>query len=87
MPQGSKTAYTTKQKRKAAKIERSYKKRGVSTRTAEARAWATVNKQDGGGKKKRARSRTRKAAGSRKRTAGTARAARSRATVASRSRR
>lgn len=87
MPQGSKSAYTTKQKRQAAKIERSYKKRGVSTRTAEARAWATVNKQDGGGKKKRTTSRTRKAAGSRKRTAGTVRSVRARATVASRSRR
>ncbi len=87
MPQGSKSAYTTKQKRQAAKIERSYKKRGVSTRTAEARAWATVNKQDGGGKKKRSSTRSRKAAGSRKRAAGTTRAGRSRATVASRSRR
>lgn len=87
MPQGSKTAYTTKQKRKAAKIERSYKRRGVSTRTAEARAWATVNKQDGGGKKKRSTSRKRKATGSRKRSAGTTRAVRSRSTVSSRSRR
>lgn len=87
MPKGSKSAYTTKQKRQAASIERSYKKRGVSTRTAEARAWATVNKQDGGGKKKRSTSRTRKATGSRKRTGGTTRATRSRSTGASRSRR
>jgi len=52
MPQGDKTSYTTKQKRQAAHIEKSYEKKGVSERTAEKRAWATVNKQDGGGKKK-----------------------------------
>ncbi|HSH95942.1 MAG TPA: hypothetical protein VK968_17480 [Roseimicrobium sp.] len=54
MPQGSKAAYTDKQKRKAAHIEAGYRKEGVSKKEAEARAWATVNKQDGGGKKKRA---------------------------------
>lgn len=62
MPQGSKEAYTDKQKRQAAHIESGYKKKGVSEKTAEARAWATVNKQDGGGKKKKGgsgRSRTR----------------------------
>ena len=53
MPQGSKTAYTDKQKRKAGHIEEGYRKRGASKKTAEKRAWATVNKQDGGGKKKR----------------------------------
>lgn len=53
MPQGSKAAYTDKQKRKAAHIEESYRGRGVGKNEAEARAWATVNKQDGGGKKKR----------------------------------
>lgn len=51
MPQGSKESYTGKQKRQAAHIEASYKKKGVSEKTAESRAWATVNKQDGGGKK------------------------------------
>ena len=51
MPQGSKEAYTDKQKRQAAHIEAGYKKRGLSEKAAEARAWATVNKQDGGGKK------------------------------------
>lgn len=51
MARGSKTAYTDKQKRKAEHIEEGYKERGVSKKTAEARAWATVNKQDGGGKK------------------------------------
>lgn len=53
MPQGDKSAYTDKQKRKARHIEESYEARGVSEKTAEARAWATVNKQEGGGKKKR----------------------------------
>jgi len=53
MPQGSKAAYTDKQKRQAAHIETGYEKKGVSKTEAEARAWATVNKQDGGGKKKR----------------------------------
>ena len=51
MAQGSKKAYTGKQKRKAEHIEEGYKERGVSSKEAEKRAWATVNKQDGGGKK------------------------------------
>ena len=51
MAQGDKSAYTDKQKRKAEHIEESYEKRGVPEEEAEARAWATVNKQDGGGKK------------------------------------
>jgi plasmid stabilization system protein ParE len=51
MPKGSKSKYTSKQKRKAAHIEKSYEKRGVSKNTAESRAWATVNKSSGGGKK------------------------------------
>jgi len=51
MPQGDKSAYTDKQKRKAAHIEESYEKRGVSKDEAESRAWASVNKDDGGGKK------------------------------------
>jgi plasmid stabilization system protein ParE len=51
MPQGSKEAYTDKQKRQAQHIEEGYKKEGVSEKEAESRAWATVNKQDGGGKK------------------------------------
>jgi plasmid stabilization system protein ParE len=50
MPQGSKEAYTGKQKRKAEHIEEGYEKKGVSKEEAERRAWATVNKQDGGGK-------------------------------------
>ena len=51
MAQGSKEAYTDKQKRKAEHIEKGYEERGVSEKEAQARAWATVNKQDGGGKK------------------------------------
>ena len=51
MPQGSKSSYTSKQKRQAAHIEKGYEERGVSPKVAEARAWATVNKMDGGGKK------------------------------------
>jgi len=45
------TKYTDKQERKADHIEQSYREKGVSKDEAEARAWATVNKQDGGGKK------------------------------------
>src|SRR5438270_5064877 len=52
MARGSKKKYTSKQKRKASKIERGYKKRGVSSKEAESRAWATVNKEDKGGRKK-----------------------------------
>ena len=51
MSVGDKDKYTDKQKRKAEHIEDSYEKRGVSHEEAERRAWATVNKQDGGGKK------------------------------------
>ena len=51
MTQGDKSAYTDKQKRKAEHIEQGYREKGVSKETAEARAWATVNKQDGGGNK------------------------------------
>jgi plasmid stabilization system protein ParE len=52
MPRGDKSSYTDKQKREARHIEDSYEKKGVSTKEAEKRAWATVNKHDGGGKKK-----------------------------------
>jgi plasmid stabilization system protein ParE len=51
MSRGDKSAYTDKQKRKAEHIEESYENRGLSEKEAERRAWATVNKQDGGGKK------------------------------------
>jgi hypothetical protein len=51
MSKGDKSSYTDKQKRQAAHIEKSEKKEGKSEKTAERIAWATVNKQDGGGKK------------------------------------
>jgi plasmid stabilization system protein ParE len=51
MARGSKSKYTGKQKRKAEHIEKGYEKRGTSKKEAERRAWATVNKESGGGKK------------------------------------
>ncbi|KQW46738.1 MULTISPECIES: hypothetical protein [unclassified Roseateles] len=51
MPRGDKSSYTDKQKRQAAHIEAGYEERGVPEKEAEARAWATVNKETGGGKK------------------------------------
>ena len=51
MAQGDKSKYTDKQIRKAEHIAESYAARGVPEKAAEARAWATVNKDDGGGKK------------------------------------
>ena len=51
MPRGDKSAYTDKQKRQAEHIEAGYKEKGVPDGTAEKRAWATVNKASGGGRK------------------------------------
>jgi plasmid stabilization system protein ParE len=51
MPRGDKSSYTGKQKRRAEHIEEGYEKPGVSSKEAERRAWATVNKESGGGKK------------------------------------
>lgn len=51
MPRGDKSKYTDKQERKADHNAEGYEKRGVSKKEAEGRAWATVNKDDGGGKK------------------------------------
>lgn len=51
MPRGDKSSYTDKQKRKAEHIEKGYEKRGIATEEAERRAWATVNKESGGGNK------------------------------------
>lgn len=51
MPRGDKSKYTDKQERKADHIAEGYEKRGVSEKEAERRAWATVNKDDRGGKK------------------------------------
>lgn len=49
MPRGDKDSYTSKQKRKADHIEQGYEDRGVAKDEAERRAWATVNKDSGGG--------------------------------------
>jgi plasmid stabilization system protein ParE len=51
MPRGDKSSYTDKQKRKAEHIEEGYERRGVRHEEAERRAWATVNKESGGGNK------------------------------------
>jgi plasmid stabilization system protein ParE len=51
MPRGDKSKYTAKQDRKADHIAESYERRGVPEPEAERRAWATVNKDDGGGKR------------------------------------
>ena len=51
MPQGDKSKYTDKQERKADHIAEGYEHKGVPDKEAERRAWATVNKDDGGGKK------------------------------------
>lgn len=51
MPRGDKDAYTDKQKRKAEHIEEGYEDRGLPKKEAERRAWATVNKESGGGNK------------------------------------
>jgi plasmid stabilization system protein ParE len=51
MPQGDKDKYTDKQKRKAEHIAEGYEDRGVSEKEAKSRAWATVNKDSGGGNK------------------------------------
>ncbi len=51
MPRGDKSKYTDKQKRKAEHIAEGYREQGTSEKEAKRRAWATVNAQDGGGKK------------------------------------
>jgi len=51
MPRGDKSSYSGRQKRKAEHIEEGYESRGVGKEEAERRAWATVNKQEGGAKK------------------------------------
>jgi len=51
MPRGDKSTYTDKQKRKAQHIEEGYRASGLSEEEAERRAWATVNKESGGGNK------------------------------------
>jgi plasmid stabilization system protein ParE len=51
MPRGDKSSYTEKQKRQAEHIEEGYERRGIAHQEAERRAWATVNKETGGGKR------------------------------------
>ena len=51
MPRGDKSSYSSKQKRQARHIEEGYEKRGVGRKESARRAWATVNKETGGGKK------------------------------------
>lgn len=51
MPRGDKGKYTDKQRRKADHIAEGYEDRGISKDEAERRAWATVNKESGGGNK------------------------------------
>ena len=51
MPRGDKSKYTDKQERKADHIAEGYEDRGVPEKEAERRAWATVNKESGGGNK------------------------------------
>jgi plasmid stabilization system protein ParE len=51
MPRGDKSSYSDKQKRQARHIEEGYEDRGLGEKEAERRAWATVNKETGGGKK------------------------------------
>jgi plasmid stabilization system protein ParE len=51
MPRGDKSKYSDKQKRQAGHIEEGYERRGVSEDEVASRAWATVNKMTGGGKK------------------------------------
>jgi plasmid stabilization system protein ParE len=68
MPRGDKGAYTDKQKRQAEHIEEGYEKKGVSKKVAEGRAWATVNKESGGGKK--SGSGKKKSSGGKKKSSG-----------------
>ena len=51
MPRGDKSKYSDKQERKAEHIEEGYEKCGVDEKEPERRAWATVNKESGGGNK------------------------------------
>jgi len=57
MPRGDKSSYSSRQKRKAEHIEKGYERKGVSKKTAQKRAWATVNKTEGGGAKKKSSAR------------------------------
>ncbi len=68
MPRGDKSSYTGKQKRMARHSEKGYEKRGTSRKDSERRAWATVNKQTGGGKRTKGEGRGRTKSSSRRRS-------------------
>jgi plasmid stabilization system protein ParE len=88
MPQGDKSSYSGKQKRQARHIEEGYEKRGVGSKEAARRAWATVNKETGGGKKSgsgRGKSTTRSSSRKGGRKGGAASRSRKRTTSRSRS--
>ena len=80
MPRGDKSGYTSKQKRQAEHIEKGYERKGVSKKTAQKRAWATVNKVTGGAgkavKKSAAKKVAKKAAATRARKTATKKATR-----------
>jgi plasmid stabilization system protein ParE len=85
MPRGDKSSYTDKQKRKAEHIEQGYEDRGVSRSEAEGRAWATVNKESGGGNKSgsgRGKAETHSAARTGGRKSGTSQSAEQRSAAA-----
>lgn len=52
MPREDKSNYSSKQKRQASHIEKSYEEKGRSKDEAERIAWSTVNKESCGAKKK-----------------------------------
>lgn len=79
MPRGDKTSYTAAQKRKAAHIEQGYREQGVSGDEAAALAWATVNKQSGGGERSDSGRRTPEAVKKTARKSSARRAAQTRA--------
>jgi hypothetical protein len=71
MARGSKRSYTGKQKRQASKIEKGYRKRGVTKGESARRAWATVNKRTGGGKKSGSGRKRKTKSGARRRSSST----------------
>lgn len=84
MARGDKSAYTDKQKRKARDIEESYESRGTPKKEAEHFAWATVNKQSGGGKKSGSGRKRSSSSGSRSRSSSSSRSGSSRSSSRSR---
>lgn len=58
MPRGSRAKCAEKQKPQASAIEAGYEEQGLPNGAAAPRAWATVNKESGWGRKEQWRSRT-----------------------------